>query len=234
MTNIMIPYGTLLNVLLVILGGTIGIFTKKIISLHLQKKIFIVLGLFTIIIGVSMCFNFQNYVIVIISLILGSKFGNYFNLDLVIKNLTKNLKEKLKINSNNFTEGILTSFLLFCVGSMTIVGSIEEGLGKPPTILYTKSVMDGVSSVLLSSIFGVGVIFSVFPMIIFQGSITLLTFYFRDFIPNQLINDIESVGGILIIVMGLNILGFKRVNAINLLPSLIFVVFIYLASSTFV
>ena len=230
----MIPYGTLLNVLLVILGGTIGIFTKKIISLHLQKKIFIVLGLFTIIIGVSMCFNFQNYVIVIISLILGSKFGHYFNLDLVIKNLTKNLKEKLKINSNNFTEGILTSFLLFCVGSMTIVGSIEEGLGKPPTILYTKSVMDGVSSVLLSSIFGVGVIFSVFPMIIFQGSITLLTFYFRDFIPNQLINDIESVGGILIIVMGLNILGFKRVNAINLLPSLIFVVFIYLASSTFV
>jgi hypothetical protein len=230
----MIPYGTLLNVLLVILGGTIGIFTKKIISLHLQKKIFIVLGLFTIIIGVSMCINFQNYVIVIISLILGSKFGNYFNLDLVIKNLTKNLKEKLKINSNNFTEGILTSFLLFCVGSMTIVGSIEEGLGKPPTILYTKSVMDGVSSVLLSSIFGVGVIFSVFPMIIFQGSITLLTFYFRDFIPNQLINDIESVGGILIIVMGLNILGFKRVNAINLLPSLIFVVFIYLASSTFV
>ncbi len=230
----MIPYGTLLNVLLVILGGTIGIFTKKIISLHLQKKIFIVLGLFTIIIGVSMCFNFQNYVIVIISLILGSNFGNYFNLDLVIKNLTKNLKEKLKINSNNFTDGILTSFLLFCVGSMTIVGSIEEGLGKPPTILYTKSVMDGVSSVLLSSIFGVGVIFSVFPMIIFQGSITLLTFYFRDFIPNQLINDIESVGGILIIVMGLNILGFKRVNAINLLPSLIFVVFIYLASSTFV
>lgn len=230
----MIPYGTLLNVLLVILGGTIGIFTKKIISLHLQKKIFIVLGLFTIIIGVSMCFNFQNYVIVIISLILGSNFGNYFNLDLVIKNLTKNLKEKLKINSNNFTEGILTSFLLFCVGSMTIVGSIEEGLGNPPTILYTKSVMDGVSSVLLSSIFGVGVIFSVFPMIIFQGSITLLTFYFRDFIPNQLINDIESVGGILIIVMGLNILGFKRVNAINLLPSLIFVVFIYLASSTFV
>ena len=230
----MIPYGTLLNVLLVILGGTIGIFTKKIISLHLQKKIFIVLGLFTFIIGVSMCFNFQNYVIVIISLILGSKFGNYFNLDLVIKNLTKILKEKLKINSNNFTEGILSSFLLFCVGSMTIVGSIEEGLGNPPTILYTKSVMDGVSSVLLSSIFGVGVIFSVFPMIIFQGSITLLTFYFRDFIPNQLINDIESVGGILIIVMGLNILGFKRVNAINLLPSLIFVVFIYLASSTFV
>ena len=234
MTNIMIPYGTLLNVLLVILGGTIGIFTKKIISLHLQKKIFIVLGLFTITIGVSMCFNFQNYVIVIISLILGSKFGNYFNLDLVIKNLTKILKEKLKINSNNFTEGILTSFLLFCVGSMTIVGSIEEGLGNPPTILYTKSVMDGVSSVLLSSIFGVGVIFSVFPMIIFQGSITLLTFYFRDFIPNQLINDIESVGGILIIVMGLNILGFKRVNAINLLPSLIFVVFIYMARSTFV
>ena len=230
----MIPYGTLLNVLLVILGGTIGIFTKKIISLHLQKKIFIVLGLFTITIGVSMCFNFQNYVIVIISLILGSKFGYYFNLDLVIKNLTKILKEKLKINSNNFTEGILTSFLLFCVGSMTIVGSIEEGLGKPPTILYTKSVMDGVSSVLLSSIFGVGVIFSVFPMIIFQGSITLLTFYFRDFIPNQLINDIESVGGILIIVMGLNILGFKRVNAINLLPSLIFVVFIYMARSTFV
>ena len=148
----MIPYGTLLNVLLVILGGTIGIFTKKIISLHLQKKIFIVLGLFTIIIGVTMCFNFQSYTVVIFSLILGSKLGHYLNLDLVIKNLTKSLKEKLKIKSSNFTEGILTSFLLFCIGSMTIVGSIEEGLGKPPTILYTKSIMDGVSSILLSSI----------------------------------------------------------------------------------
>tara|TARA_B100000963_G_scaffold361797_1_gene399720 strand:+ start:2451 stop:3143 length:693 start_codon:yes stop_codon:yes gene_type:complete len=230
----MIPYGTLLNVLLVILGGTIGIFTKKIISSHLQKKIFIALGLFTIIIGFSMCFNFQNYIVVILSIILGSKVGHYLNLDLVIKNLTKNLKEKFKINSNNFTEGILTSFLLFCIGSMTIVGSIEEGLGKSPTILYTKSVMDGVSSILLSSIFGVGVIFSVFPMIIFQVSITLLTFYFRDFIPNQLISDIESVGGIVIIVMGLNILGLKKVKAINLLPSLIFVVFIYMAKSTFV
>ena len=229
----MIPYGTLLNVLLVILGGTVGIFTKKIISSQLKKKIFIALGLFTIIIGVTMCFNFQNYIVVIFSLILGSKLGHYLNLDLVIKNLTKNLKEKLKINSNNFTEGILTSFLLFCIGSMTIVGSIEEGLGKPPTILYTKSVMDGVSSILLSSIFGVGVIFSVFPMIIFQGSITLLTFYFRDFIPNQLISDIESVGGIVIIVMGLNILGLKKVKAVNLLPSLIFVVFIYMARSTF-
>ena len=230
----MIPYGTLLNVLLVIIGATIGIFTKKIISSRLQKKIFFALGLFTIIIGVSMCFNFQNYVVVILSLILGSIVGHYLNLDLVTKNLTKCLKEKLKINSNNFTEGIITSFLLFCIGSMTIVGSIEEGLGNSPTILYTKSVMDGVSSIVLSSIFGVGVIFSVIPMIIFQGAITLLTFYFRDFIPNQLINDIESVGGVVIIVMGLNILKIKRVNAINLLPSLIFVVFIYVARSTFV
>ena len=90
----MIPYGTLLNVLLVILGGTIGIFTKKIISSHLKKKIFIVLGLFTIIIGVTMCFNFQSYTVVIFSLILGSKLGHYLNLDLVIKNLTKSLKEK--------------------------------------------------------------------------------------------------------------------------------------------
>ena len=230
----MIPYGTLLNALLVILGGTIGVYTKNIISSHLQKKIFFALGLFTIIIGLSMCFNFQNYVVVILSLILGSKVGYYFNLDLVIKNLTKRLKEKLKINSNNFTEGILTSFLLFCIGSMTIVGAIEEGLGNSPTILYTKSVMDGVSSIVLSSIFGVGVIFSVIPMIIFQGSITLLTFCFRDFIPNQLISDIESVGGLVIIVMGLNMLGLKRLNAINLLPSLIFVVFIYIARSTFV
>ena len=117
---------------------------------------------------------------------------------------------------------------------MTIVGAIEEGLGNSPTILYTKSVMDGVSSIVLSSIFGVGVIFSVIPMIIFQGSITLLTFCFRDFIPNQLISDIESVGGLVIIVMGLNMLGLKRLNAINLLPSLIFVVFIYIARSTFV
>lgn len=224
----MIPIGTLVNIATVLTGGLVGLLFQRFISSKINEKIFFIMGLFTIFLGLSMSIKSTDLIIMLLSIVLGTMLGEYFNLDDKITLCTDRFKKKININSDQFTDGILTSFLLFCIGSMTIVGSIEEGLGLPPDILYTKSIMDGVSAIILASTFGIGVLFSVFPMLLFQGGITLLVFYFKDFFPLDLITHISSVGGVLIIAIGFKILGYQKITPINMLPSLMFVVIIYM------
>ena len=224
----MIPLGTLFNVATVIIGSIIGLFFNKYINADLNKKIFFIMGLFTLVLGVSMAIETTNFILMLIAILIGTLIGEKCNLDKSINNLAELLKEKLKIQDAQFTDGLLTAFLLYCVGSMTIVGAIDEGLGKTPYILYTKSIMDGISSIVLASTFGVGVLFSVFPMLIFQGGITIIAFFYKDLISLELIAHINSIGGILIIAIGLKILGYKKLNPTNMLPALVVVIIAYL------
>ena len=156
----MIPFGTLFNVATVLLGSTIGLLFKKIISPQLNKKVFFVMGLFTLVLGFSMAVKSTDFILMFLSIVFGIIIGEYYNLDKSITNFTEKIKNKINVNDDKFTDGLMTAFLLFCIGSMTIVGSIDEGLGKTPDILYTKAVMDGISSVILASTFGIGVLFS--------------------------------------------------------------------------
>ncbi|MBE38073.1 MAG: hypothetical protein CMP50_05475 [Flavobacteriales bacterium] len=229
----MIPFGTLFNVLTVLLGSIIGLRFKKIINPDLNKKVFFVLGLFTLVLGFSMAVKSSNFILMFLSVVFGTILGEYFNLDCSIKKFTDTWKHIFKLKDHQFTDGLLTGFLLFCVGSMTIVGAIDEGLGKPPDILYTKSIMDGISSIILASTLGIGVLFSVFPMLLFQGGITLAVFYYKDFLPMDLVQHISCLGGVLIIAIGLKILGYEKINPINILPSLIVIVLLYLLESSF-
>ena len=224
----MIPFGTLFNVATVLLGGSLGLLFKKIISNELNKKVFFVMGLFTIVLGMSMAKESTNFMLIFLSIVLGTLIGEYLNLDQGIIQITSKIKTKIKVKDEKFSDGLVTAFLLFCVGSMTIVGSIDEGLGKNPEILYTKAVMDGISSIILASTFGIGVLFSAFPMLIFQGGITILVFYYKDFLPLELIDHISAVGGVLIIAIGFKILGYTKINPTNMLPSVILVVLFFL------
>jgi len=229
----MIPFGTLFNVITVFLGSIIGLVFKKIISPELNKKVFFVLGLFTLVLGFSIAIKSTNFILMFLSIVFGIILGEGVNLDHIINKYTEILKRAIKLKDDQFTDALLTSFLLFCVGSMTIVGAIDEGLGKTPNILYTKSIMDGISAVILASSFGIGVLFSVIPMLLFQGGITVLVFYYKDLFPAELVGHISSVGGVLIIAIGLKILGYKKINPTNLLPSLIIIILIYLLDSSF-
>ncbi len=224
----MIPIGTLFNIATVLFGGLIGLMFKKIIKPDINKKIFFVMGLFTLVLGFSIAIKTTSFILMLIALVLGTMIGEYYDIDFLITNLLDKVKNKFKIKDENFSDGFLTAFVLFCVGSMTIVGSIDEGLGKPPNILYTKAIMDGFSSVILASTFGVGVLFSTFPMLIFQGSITLLAFTYKDFFPASLIEHISCVGGVLIIAIGIKILGYNEIKPTNMLPSLVLIILIYL------
>ena len=224
----MVPFGTLFNVVTVILGSSLGLFFKKIISPELNKKIFFVMGLFTIVLGLSMAIETTSFILMFLSIVFGTLIGEDWNLDCAIQRLTESIKRRINIKDDNFSDGLVTAFLLFCIGSMTIVGSIDEGLGKTPGILYTKSVMDGISSIILASTFGIGVLFSVVPMFIFQGGITLAVFYYKDFLPVELIDHVSAVGGVLIIAIGFKILGYKKINPTNMLPSLLVLIFLFL------
>lgn len=220
--------GTLFNIATILIGGAVGMIIRNNLPQRFNDIVFQALGLFTFFLGVKMCFETDNqFLLLVFSLILGSITGEAIKLEFRFEQFSEWLKEKIKSKNEKFTEGLLTAFILFCIGPMAILGSIEEGLGKSPDLLYTKSVMDGFSSVALASAMGVGVLFSVIPLLFFQGGITLSAEWISKYLDEALINEISAVGGILLIGLALNILEIKKIKVLNMLPCLIFVVGLY-------
>ena len=221
--------GTLVNTAAVIIGGLIGLVLKKRMPDRVTTIYFQAIGLFTLAIGASMAVSMEKILIVVSSLALGSLLGEWCDLERGAEKLSDYLKVRFKIGSDKFSEGLVTSFLLFCVGSMTILGTIQEGTGGSPDLLFTKSSMDFFSAILLASAMGVGVLFSSVPLFIFQATITIIARYAANFFTDDIILGITNVGGILLIGLGINILGIKKLRIINMLPSLIIVIlFIWL------
>ena len=221
--------GTLVNTAAVIIGGFIGLVLKKRMPDRVTTIYFQAIGLFTLAIGASMAVSMEKILIVVSSLALGSLIGEWCDLERGAEKLSDYLKVRFKIGSDKFSEGLVTSFLLFCVGSMTILGTIQEGTGGSPDLLFTKSSMDFFSAILLASAMGVGVLFSSVPLFIFQATITIIARYAASFFTDDIILGLTNVGGILLIGLGINILGIKKLRIMNMLPSLLIVIlFIWL------
>lgn len=216
--------GTIVNTIAVIVGGILGMLLKKQMPERIKTIYFQAVGLFTLAIGISMVWNMQHILIVVTGLVVGALIGEWWNIEKGSEELADWTKKKLHIGSDEFSEGLTTAFLLFCIGAMTIVGSIEEGTTGSSKLLFTKSIMDGFSSLLLASAFGVGVIFSAIPLFLFQGSITLLARLFGEFLSPEIIQVLSSTGGILLIGLGINVLEIKKLRILNMLPALIVVV----------
>ncbi len=216
--------GTIVNAGAVILGGTIGIFLKKNMPERIVSIYFQAVGLFTLAIGITMVVKMENILIVVGSIALGSLIGEWINLEKKTEIFSEYLKIKLKIGKEKFSEGLITAFLLFCIGSMTIVGAVDEGVRGSHELLFTKSFMDFFSALLLASAFGIGVVFSSIPLLIFQGIITLIALLASSFFTPAIIQGLTSVGGILLIGLGINILEIKKLRIMNMLPALLIVV----------
>jgi len=170
----------------------------------------------------------QELLLLLLCLVLGAIIGEALSIDKSLTSLGDYLKDKLKSKNPNFTEGLLTAFLLYCVGSMTFVGAIEEGINQDKTLLFTKSLLDGITSILLASTFGIGVLVSAIPLLIFQTILTWGALYFEPYLSAEIINEVSAVGGILIIALSLNILELKKIKVSNLLPALFLIIPIYL------
>ena len=216
--------GTIVNTIAVIIGSSIGLTINKKLPKKYIKIVFNALGIFTLYLGIKMSLEGKEMLLMIFSLILGSLTGEWFKLEEKINNLSNKLKNKFKFNNKHFSQGLITAFMMFCMGSMTILGALEEGFGNPPNLLLTKSVMDGFSSIALSSALGPGVIFSSIPLFIYQAGLTVLASQIQNILTQEIISEITAIGGIILIALGINILEIKKIKVFNLTPALIYIV----------
>lgn len=184
------------------------------------------IGLTIVVIGIMGSIKSQNTILVIISIVLGSIIGEAINIQKKLDNLGDRLESYFGKGDSNFSKGFVTASLIYCVGAMAIVGSLESGLSGNYSTLFAKSIIDGITSIILASTLGIGVAFSAIPILLYQGSITLLATYLKDLLSEQAITEMTSVGGILIIAIGINILGIKKIKVGNMLPA-IFIPLIY-------
>ena len=222
--------GTLVNTGAIIAGSCIGLLFKKSMPEKYQTIYFQAVGLFTLLYGVTMALAISSPLLVVLSLVTGGFLGVKMRLEKRADQLGNYIQRKIRIKNDRFTEGLVTSFLLFCIGSMTILGAIQEGLsGKTSDILLTKSIMDFFSAIMLASGLGTGVLFSTVPLLLFQGGITLLVSIVGKDIPPKIVTELTVVGGILLIGLSFNLLKIKKIEIINLLPALVFIcIFIWL------
>lgn len=213
--------GTIVNVATVLAGSTLGLLFHRRLPEKITGIVFQGIGLFTLFLGFSMASKTSNFLIMIFSIVIGSIIGELLSLDSVLDKFSDRLKNRIGSKNDKFSEGLIAAFLLFCMGSMTILGAFEEGLGNSPNLLYAKSLLDGFSSIALSAGLGIGVMFSAIPLLIYQGGLTLFAGWLGEFFSDIVINEMSAVGGLMLIGLGISILEIKSIKVINMTPGLL-------------
>ncbi|MGN0728214.1 DUF554 domain-containing protein [Treponema sp.] len=223
------------NCATVIFGSLIGIFFAKKISKNLSEIIQNAAGVVTCIIGIQSAFQYKSIVVLTLSLITGGLLGAWWDWDGKILSLGKVIENLLNKNSKknggklkepacsewNFAYAFLNSSVLFCVGAMAILGSFKAGLEKDYTIIFTKSILDGFMAITFAAAMGPGTIFSCLSILVYQGALTLLAAAIQSFIDEAMLAEITAVGGALITMIGINLLGLKKIKTANYLPAVL-------------
>lgn len=215
--------GTIVNSISVIVGCLVGLLVKDRLTEKIGKTIMNGLALCVLYIGISGALNGGDTLIMIISIAIGALIGEAIDIDKWLNKLGYHLESKFKNNKKNnisIAEGFITASLLFCVGAMAIVGSLESGLKGNHNTLFTKSILDGISSIVFTSSLGIGVIFSAVSVFVYQGIITLGAELLSGVLSTTVVTNMSAVGGLLIIGLGLNMLGITKVKIANLLPAI--------------
>ncbi len=213
--------GTLVNTATVIVGSSVGLLIGARFSEKINTVVMHALGLSTLLIGFKMAFKTDNILLVIGSLAVGGIIGEFIKLEEGLESLGEFIKRKVKSKSSNFVLGFVTSSLVFCIGPMTIVGSIQDGVSGDASVLYAKSLLDGFASVVFASSLGIGVIFSALTVLIFQGSLTLLGGELSFLLKPEVLNELVATGGLIIVGIGIYLLGIKKIKVGNFLPALV-------------
>jgi len=214
--------GALINAAAVLLGGGIGLLLKGKIPGRFTENIARTIGLCVCIIGIAGAIK-GDFMLMTVSLALGAFIGELLHIEDGLNTLGLWMQKKVNRQEENstFAEGFVAATLLFCVGAMAIVGSIESGLGIDRSIIFTKSVLDGITAMVLASTLGLGVLFSAVAILIYQGSIELFAGYMQSVLAGALVDQISAVGGVMILAIGLNMALNAKIKAANLLPGLL-------------
>ena len=215
--------GALINAAAILAGGGAGLVLKGRLSDRFSKSIMRVLGLCVCIIGISGGLG-GDILLMVVSLAIGALVGELINIDGALNKFGFFVQSKFSKNDENstFAQGFVTATLLFCVGAMAVVGSIDSGLRGDQSIIISKSIIDAVAAMTLASTFGIGVLFSAFAVFLYQGTIEVFAGQLQDVFTTELIAQISAVGGVMILGIGFNMVADAKIKVANLLPGLLF------------
>lgn len=220
-------WGSIVNCLTVILGAAVGLVVKHFIGAgaeggimsRISDALMKGMALCVLLIGVTGAIKTNNVIIVIISIAIGAVIGELCDLNRRVENLGDRVEKLTKGKFGNITQGFVAASLLFCVGAMTIVGSLNSGLLGDHTTLYTKALIDMIAAFVLATTLGVGVAFSSLFVLVFQGTITLFAAWIAPVLSTAAINEMTAVGSLLIIALSLNMLGLTKIKVMNYVPA---------------
>ncbi|OZU89460.1 hypothetical protein CIL03_07045 [Virgibacillus indicus] len=228
----MVLYGTLINGALIVIGSLLGLFFTKIPERY-KKTVMHGISLAVILIGLQMAFSTETIIVVLLSLLTGAIIGEFIHLEEGLNRFGAWVGSKFTTSNENFSvaQGFMTASLMFVIGAMSILGALDSGIRGDHEILITKAVIDGFVALVLTTTFGFGVVLSVVPVVLYQGTIALLATQIENWVPeaflNGLIVELTAVGGLLILAIGLNMLKIVQIRIGNLLPSIVTVVLVY-------
>lgn len=223
--------GTIANALAIIAGSVLGLLFSRGIADNYKEIILSGVGLSVVLIGIKNALVSNDLMVVIFSLVIGALLGEGLKIETKLQSVGNFLESKIAAKSSDrrsFAKGFVTASLVFCVGSMAIIGSLESGLTGNHQTLFAKSVLDGVTSVIFASTMGLGVMFSSAAVFLYQGLITITAGFMKNFLVPETIAQMSSVGGLLIMAIGFNMLNITKIRVGNLLPA-IFLPLVYFA-----
>ncbi|AGE24067.1 putative integral inner membrane protein [Geobacillus sp. GHH01] len=221
----MVLLGTIVNAVSIIAGALIGKWLHRIPE-RVKETVMGGIGLAVALLGIQMGMKSEQFLVVIFSLVFGGILGEWWNWEEKLNQLGQWLEAKVSGNGQgSIAKGFVSATLLFVIGAMAIVGALDSGLRGDHSVLYTKSILDGFASVILTTTLGIGVIFSALPVVVYEGSIALLATQIERFVPKEVLDSFiaesTATGGILIMAIGLNMLGLTNIRVANLLPSIL-------------
>ncbi len=220
--------GTIANALAIIAGGIIGLLFKNVIPEKISESLLKTTGLAVIGIGINLMLAGENFTLLIISMVIGTIIGELIDIEGKLDKFGTVIENKMKNSESNIALGFVTCTLVYCVGSMAIVGSIQSGLTGNHELLFSKAVLDGILAVTFSATMGVGVVLSGISVLLYQGTITMLASLMQSLLSPVVVSEMTSIGGVIIMGIGLNFLLANRIKAGNLLPSIFIPIIYYL------
>lgn len=218
--------GTIVNSLAIVAGGMVGLLFKNIISSKLSDSLLKASAMAVLAVGIKLCLQGENLSLLIVSVILGTLIGELIDIESKLDNFGGFIESKFKNKESNVAQGFVSCTLIYCVGSMAIVGSIQSGLTGNHEILFSKAMLDGIISITMAVSMGIGVVFSSLSVLIYQGTITVLAQFLQSILSDVVVREMTAIGGVLIMVISFNFLEIKRIKVGNMLPA-IFIPIIY-------
>jgi uncharacterized membrane protein YqgA involved in biofilm formation len=214
---------TFVNCATVIVGSLIGLLLHRKISDSFKHVVYVGAGMISLILGIKMGLVTTRIVFMALALILGGILGEWWNVEGGILRMGEFLKKRFaqRETEKDFAGGFLTASVIFCVGAMTLVGAFKAGAEGNYDLILTKSVMDGFMAIMLTAAMGIGVAFSAITILVYQGGITLLAGVLQPLVNELLLGELTAVGGVLVIMIGLNLLGLAKLKTANYIPALL-------------